>query len=99
MNFDLVGGQCVPSKGGNNTEPINLNCKTQSMTGKCLTCRKYYTLKDGDCVPTGDNPRCHMWNKEGQCECCYYHDRSYLDNNNICSPKNLNCGQFDPQNG
>jgi hypothetical protein len=78
---------------------INMDCKEQSDNGTCTACRKYYKLTNGECVPTGLNPKCSYYNKENVCEYCYYPSKYYLDNNNICQEKNPNCAQINTQNG
>lgn len=68
--------------------------------GECTKCRKFYELKNGDCVPTGKNPFC----KPGSCECgtgkCLECKKGYfLDNNGICTEIAQNCKEYSTQDG
>lgn len=44
---------CQPFQVASSSYSLNLNCKSQDTAGVCISCRTYYTLSEGDCIPTG----------------------------------------------
>ncbi len=47
--YSLSQGTCTKTI----NQTVNENCATQNSKGKCVTCRQFYKLKNGNCVPTG----------------------------------------------
>jgi len=64
-----------------------------------LTCRLDYNFENNTCIPNGMNPKCSTFNADLVCVQCYYPEKYYLDNNNICSENQLDCKVFDVQSG
>lgn len=88
--FNLETGLC---------SPIDPQCNTFNDNGQCLTCYPGYSLSNGRCIVTPNQPsdqNCRTFDPSGKCLDCY---TSFILTNGVCRPVNPQCKDYNRAGG
>lgn len=80
---------------------MNPLCKTYNSSGNCLSCYNGYSLNEnmGTCLLSLKDPNCRSYISNSQDVCTKCSLRFYLGNNGLCTSVNINCKDYNINNG